>query len=59
MKGDEAGEFDVADPDTTAAFVVAMGIEAVRMIREDPSRHHEAALLDAVKRLVANERSQS
>ena len=53
VEGVAAGEFDVPDPDATAAFVVAMGIEAVRMIRDDPTCHPEAALLDAVRRLVA------
>ena len=58
-QGVETGEFDVPDPDATAAFVVAMGTEAVRMIRDDPSCHPEATLIDAVRRLVARERSES
>ena len=59
VQGVESGEFDVPDPDATAAFVVAMGTEAVRMIRDDPSCHPEATLIDAVRRLVARERSES
>ena len=59
VQGVETGELDVPDPDVTAAFVVAMGMEAVRMIREDPSCHPEATLLDALRRLVARERSES
>ncbi len=58
VQGVEAGEFDVADPEMTASFTVAMGTEAVRMIRDDPSCHPEAALMDAVRRLVAVERSR-
>ena len=57
--GVQGGEFDVPDPDASAAFVVAMGTEAVRMIRDDPSSHPEGTLLDAVRRLVARERSES
>lgn len=53
VEGVVTGEFDMPDPDATAAFAVAMGVEAVRMIRDDPSSHPEAALLDALRRLVA------
>ena len=53
VQGVKTGEFDVPDPDATAAFAVAMGMEAVRMIREDPTCHPEATLLDAMRRLVA------
>jgi AcrR family transcriptional regulator len=53
VEGVATGEFDVADPDTTAAFFVAMGMEAVRMIRDDPSCRPEEALLESVRRLIA------
>jgi AcrR family transcriptional regulator len=53
VAGVEAGEFQVEDPDTFAAFIVAIGMEAVRMIREDPSSEPEPAMLAAVQRLVA------
>jgi AcrR family transcriptional regulator len=53
VAGVAAGEFDVPDPDTTAAFVVAMGMEAVRMIRDDPTYRPEPVLLESVRRLVA------
>lgn len=56
VAGVEAGEFEVADPDVTTAFVMAMGTEAVRMIRDDPSCRPEETLLDAVRRLVGAER---
>jgi AcrR family transcriptional regulator len=52
VKGNQSGEFSVQDPDTTAAFAVAIGTEAVRMLREDPSNDPEAAALDAIRRLV-------
>jgi len=52
VQGVEAGEFAVTDPDVTAAFVVAMGMEAVRMIREDPACHPEELLFEAVRRLI-------
>lgn len=52
VAGVEAGEFEVIDVDATTSFVMAMGTEAVRMVRDDPSCHPEAALVDAVRRLV-------
>jgi AcrR family transcriptional regulator len=53
VQGNATGEFAVADPERTAAFGVAIGVEAVRMLREDPSSHAEEAALDAMRRLVA------
>ena len=54
-QGNASGEFGVEDPATTAAFVVAIGTEAVRMLREDPSSQPEDAALDALRRLVIGE----
>jgi len=54
VRGNTSGEFRVEDPDMTAAFVVAIGTEAVRMLGEDPSRHPEEAALDAIRRLVSD-----
>ena len=51
-EGVEAGEFSVPDPDTIAAFTVAMGMEAVRMIRDDPACHPEELLFESVRRLI-------
>lgn len=51
-QGVESGEFVVADPDTTAAFLNAIGMEAVRLVHSDQSRHPEAALLEAMRRLL-------
>ena len=52
VEGVAAGEFDVPDPDVTAAFVNAMGMEAVRMIRDDASSRPEPVLLESVRRLI-------
>ena len=52
VQGVEAGEFTVADPDAIAAFIVAMGMEAVHMIRDDPARHPEELLFESVRRLI-------
>jgi AcrR family transcriptional regulator len=52
VQGNASGEFCVEDPDMTAAFVVVVGTEAVRMLREDPLSHPEEAALDAIRRLV-------
>ena len=51
--GVAAGEFQVPDVDLAAAFGMAVGTEAVRIILEDPTSHPEAAALDAIRRLVA------
>ena len=53
VAGARNGEFAVDDPDTTAAFIVAIGMEAVRMIREDRSSRPETAMRRAVRRIVA------
>jgi AcrR family transcriptional regulator len=52
VQGVETGEFTVSDPDLTAAFVVAMGMEAVRMIRDDPACRPEELLFESVRRLI-------
>jgi AcrR family transcriptional regulator len=53
-QGIAAGEFEVADPGMTVAFLNAMGMEAVRIIRCDPSQHPEQAMLDAARRLLSS-----
>lgn len=58
VEGVAAGEFDVADPDMTAAFFVAMGTEAVRMVRDDPACRPEPLLLESVRRLVGGREKQ-
>ena len=52
-EGNEAGEFHVEDPEMTAIFAMAIGTEAVRMMRDDPSSRAPEAALDAMRRLVA------
>ena len=52
-QGNEAGEFHVEDPATTAAFAMAIGTEAIRVLRNDPSSRAPEAALDAIRRLVA------
>jgi hypothetical protein len=37
-QGNETGELHVYDPEMTAAFAMAIGVEAIRMMRADPSR---------------------
>jgi AcrR family transcriptional regulator len=51
-EGMAAGEFEIADPDTAVAFLNAIGMEAVRLIHSDQSRHPEAGLLEAMRRLL-------
>lgn len=53
VRGNETGELQVKDPEMAAAFAVAIGTEAVRMMRDDPSSRPEEAALDAMRRLVA------
>jgi len=53
VAGNDAGEFDVADPHMTAAFAVAIGTEAIRRLAEDPSADTESAALEAIRRIVA------
>lgn len=52
VQGNAEGELHVADPERTAAFAVAVGTEAVRMMRDDPNSKAEEAALDAVRRLI-------
>jgi len=58
-QGVAAGEFEVPDIALTAAFAVAVGMEAVRIIREDPSSHPEAAAVATIRRLVAGKVEQA
>ncbi|MHB0981365.1 MAG: TetR/AcrR family transcriptional regulator [Thermoleophilia bacterium] len=54
VQRNEAGEFQVEDPGTTAAFTVAVGTEAVRMMRDDRSGRAEEAAYDAIRRLISD-----
>jgi AcrR family transcriptional regulator len=51
--GVASGELDVPDVDLAAGFVMAIGMEAVRRIRLDPASRPEAAMTDAVLRMLA------
>jgi AcrR family transcriptional regulator len=53
VQGNEAGEFSVEDPEMMAVFAMAIGTEAIRMLRADPSSRAPEAALDAMRRLVA------
>lgn len=53
VQGNEAGELHVEDPEMTAVFAMAIGTEAIRMMRDDPSSRAPEAALDAMHRLVA------
>jgi len=53
VQGNEAGELHVEDPEMTAVFAMAIGTEAIRMMRDDPSSRAPEAALDAMPRLVA------
>jgi AcrR family transcriptional regulator len=52
VQGVAAGEFEVADIDMTTRFVLVVGMESVRLIREDPSSQPEEATLEAMRRLI-------
>jgi AcrR family transcriptional regulator len=52
-EGLEAGEFAVTDPARTSRFVMAVGMEAVRQIHDDPECRPEEATLEAIRRLIA------
>ncbi len=53
VEGNAAGEFHVDDPQMTAAFAMAVGMEAIRMMRGDPASRAPEAALEAMRRLVA------
>ena len=51
-QGVAAGEFVVANVGMTTKFALAVGMEGVRLIREDPASHPEQATLEAMRRLI-------
>jgi AcrR family transcriptional regulator len=60
VQGVAAGEFEVADIDMTTRFVLVVGMESVRLIREDPSSQPEEATLEAMRRLITgNDRREA
>jgi AcrR family transcriptional regulator len=50
--GVAAGAFQLADVEMTSRFVMAIGMEAVRQIHDDPASHPEAAAVEAVRRMI-------
>jgi AcrR family transcriptional regulator len=60
VQGVAAGEFELADIDMTTRFVLVVGMESVRLIREDPSSQPEEATLEAMRRLITgNDRREA
>jgi AcrR family transcriptional regulator len=54
-QGVAAGEFAIGDVGMTTRFVLVVGMEAVRLIREDPTSRPERATIDATRRLIAGD----
>lgn len=54
-QGIAAGEFEVADVAMTSRFVQAIGLEAVRQIRDAPASRPEEATIQAMRRLITGE----
>lgn len=52
VAGVAEGAFRVADPDMSARFCVALGLEGMRLLRLDPRSDPAPAVADAVLRLV-------
>ena len=50
--GVASGAFQIADVETTSRFVMAVGMEAVRQIHDDPETHPEEAAVEAVRRMI-------
>ena len=52
VRGNEEGSWTVADPELTARFCVAVGVEGVARLLQDHSRDTEAATLETIRRIV-------
>jgi AcrR family transcriptional regulator len=52
VAGVAAGAFQIADTEMTSRFVMAIGMEAVRQIHDDPESHREDDAVEAVRRLI-------
>jgi AcrR family transcriptional regulator len=57
--GVAAGAFQVADVELTSRFVMAIGMEAVRQIHDDPESRPEDAAVEAVRRMIVGEGGSS
>jgi AcrR family transcriptional regulator len=52
VRGNEEGAWTVADPELTARFCVAVGVEGVARLLHDRGRDTEAATLETIRRIV-------
>ena len=52
VRGNEDGSWTVADPELTARFCVAVGVEGVARLLHDRGRDIEAATLETIRRIV-------
>jgi len=52
VRGNEEGSWTVADPELTARFCVAVGVEGVARLLHDRGRDTEAATLETIRRIV-------
>jgi len=50
--GVAAGAFQLPDIDTTSRFVMAVGMEAVRQMHDDPQSEPEEVAVEAIRRLI-------
>jgi AcrR family transcriptional regulator len=53
--GVAAGAFQIADVEMTSRFVMAIGMEAVRQIHDDPESQPEEAAVEAVRRMIVGD----
>jgi len=53
--GVAAGAFQIADVEMMSRFVMAIGMEAVRQIHDDPESRPEKAAVEAVRRMIVGE----
>ncbi|MEI2774922.1 MAG: helix-turn-helix domain-containing protein [Tetrasphaera sp.] len=51
-RGNVDGSWHVEDPETTARFCIAVGVEAINQLRRDPTRDLEPATAAAMLRLL-------
>lgn len=52
VRGNEAGTWTVANPALTARFCVAVGVEGVSRMLQEPGQDTEAATLETIRRVV-------
>mgnify|MGYP001160630348 FL=1 len=52
VSGNQDGTWTVAEPALTARFCVAVGVEGIARLLQDPAHDTEAATLEAIRRIV-------